>query len=180
MIANATPLGAWTLAVQAIPEAGLETHREASGAELSELARALDIPSCERLAADVSVRAIGGGRFRVEGHVSAALTQRCVVSLDPVPATIEEPFDEEFWPAEAIEPEPGEHEHEALAHVEPEPIVDGKLEIGRLVYETVAAALPPYPRSPGVELEWSGQASSGPEPVRTSPFAALAKLKGNS
>lgn len=180
MIEDAAPLGAWTLFVLAVPETGLETRREASGAELGQLARALDIPSCERLSAHYAVHAIGGGRFRVAGHVSAALTQRCIVSLDPVRATIEEPFDEEFWPAEAIEPEIGEHEHEALAHVGPEPIVDGRIEIGRLVYETVAAALPPYPRKPGVELDWSGEASSGPEHGRASPFAALAKLKGDN
>src|SRR5690606_17193657 len=109
MIEDVSPLRGWSVSLLAIPETGLESRREASAGELSELARALDVPSCERLAARFAVRAIGGGRFRVVGHVSAALTQRCVITLEPVPATIEEPFDEEFWPAGAIEPEDGEH-----------------------------------------------------------------------
>lgn len=172
-----TPLASWTVSVLAVPEAGLTTRREATEQDLSELARALDLPSCERLAARYSVHAIGQGRFRVAGELSAALTQRCVVSLEPVPATVEEHFDEEFWPAAAIDPDPGEREHEALAHVEPEPIVDGQLDIGRLVYETVAAALDPYPRHPSVGTEWSGEASAGPDAAKSSPFAALARLK---
>lgn len=174
---DSTPLASWTISVLAVPESGLATRRQATGAELSELARALDLPSCERLAAQYSVHAIGHGRFRVAGEISAALTQRCVVSLDPVPATVEERFDEEFWPAAAIDPAPGEHEHEALSHIEPEPIVDGEIDIGRIVYETVAAALDPYPRHPNVAHDWSGEASAGPDAARSGPFAALAKLK---
>lgn len=179
MLEESTPLASWTVSVLAVPEAGLAARRAANDVELGALARALDLPSCERLTVEYSVRAMGQGRFRVAGEVSAALTQRCVVSLEPVPALVEEQFDEEFWPAAAIALDPGEQEreHEALSHVEPEPIVDGEIDIGRLVYETVAAALDPYPRRPGVELDWSGEASAGPDAARSSPFAALAKLK---
>ena len=59
----------------------------------------------------------------------------------------------------------------------PEPIVEGKVDLGPVIYETLATALDPYPRREGASFEWPGEADApGTEQVRN-PFAALARLK---
>ena len=59
----------------------------------------------------------------------------------------------------------------------PEPISEGRIDLGPLIYETLATSLEPYPKREGVSFEWSqeGEASNR-EPI-TSPFAALGALK---
>ena len=59
----------------------------------------------------------------------------------------------------------------------PEPIKDGRIDLGPLIYETLATSLDPYPKRDGVSFEWSqGAEAPGPE-RKSSPFAALDRLK---
>ncbi len=49
-------------------------------------------------------------------------------------------------------PESGEEEVEALSAAEIEPIEHGRIDVGRIVYETLSAAIDPYPRKAGAEF----------------------------
>lgn len=171
-------LDAWTHAVAEIPDSGLQCDRAASPAELSALAAALDLPGCEQLSARYTIEPLGADRYRLHGTLSARVTQACVVTLEPVTATLDEPFDEELWPESDIPAHMDAGEHEALAVTEPEPIRNGLIEVGRIVYETLAAAIDPYPRKPGAELVLPYEAEG--EAARSGPFAALATLKRDS
>lgn len=177
-ISPTDPLG-WSHRAADIPERGLDTTRTAGDAELATLARALDIPACRSLTVSYQLRPIGGGRYRLSGEMSASVTQSCIVSLEPVEAELSETLDEEFWPEDAIEPAvPGVEgdEREALAHSAPEPIRQGSIEIGRVVYEQIATALDPYPRAADATFSWTeeGEAVTA---KRDNPFAALEALK---
>jgi hypothetical protein len=55
----------------------------------------------------------------------------------------------------------------------PDPIIDGRIDLGALAAEFLALGLDPYPRKPGAAFE-----GAEPEPERDSPFAALARLRG--
>lgn len=55
----------------------------------------------------------------------------------------------------------------------PEPIVDGRLDLGALAAEFMALGLDPYPRKPGVSFK---PVEEDPEPD-DSPFADLARLR---
>ena len=55
----------------------------------------------------------------------------------------------------------------------PDPIVDGKIDLGALAAEFVALALDPYPRKPGARFE---PVDVEPDRERI-PFAGLARLK---
>jgi hypothetical protein len=55
----------------------------------------------------------------------------------------------------------------------PDPIIDGRIDLGALAAEFLALGLDPYPRKPGAAFDL-GEA----EPERESPFAALARLRG--
>lgn len=173
------PLADWTVAVTDVPESGLDSTRVATAAELQEIAAALSIASCDRLVARYAIKRAETAHYTLTGTIEATVTQRCVVSLEPVEATIEERFEETFWPADAIpQRNVDEREHEALAIVEPEPIRDGAIDVGRIVYETLAASLDPYPRKPGVAFEWHDpQAPDGNQSRGSSPFAVLSRLK---
>jgi hypothetical protein len=170
-----TPL-AWTHRVSEIPETGLRVSREATEDECTALAEALEVVSCEGAKADYTIRAIGAGRYRMAGEVSAKLTQACVVTLEPLSTRPKEAFEVEFWPSEAVPPAPStEVEISGLRDIEP--IDHSTMDAGRVVFETLAAAIDPYPRKEGAAFDWRDKDDEASEPGSTSPFAKLKTLK---
>ena len=164
----------WSYRTAEIPEAGLHQTRAATEAERGKVAAGLAVVSCERIEAEFTVRATGKGHYRLAGKVAARLTQRCVVTLDPVTQTAEGTFDVEFCPPAEL-PQGGEDEVEALSAAEIEPIEHGRIDVGRIIYETLSAAVDPYPRKAGAEF--ATDEAGGSLAGESGPFAALKKLK---
>ncbi|HWK33385.1 MAG TPA: DUF177 domain-containing protein [Hyphomicrobium sp.] len=169
-----TPALDWSYRTTEIPEAGLRENRDATAEERAALAAELEILSCEKLTAVFSIRATGKGHYRLAGELKGRVTQPCVVTLEPVSEAVEGNFDVEYWPPASM-PETGEEEMEALSAAEIEPIEHGRIDAGRIVFETLVASLNPYPRKPGAEFEESE--SEPPSAGGTSAFEALKKLK---
>jgi uncharacterized metal-binding protein YceD (DUF177 family) len=167
----------WSYRTTEIPEAGLREHRTATPAERVQVAAELDVVSCEQLVCDFAIRSVGHGRYRLAGKVTAQLTQKCVVTLDPIAQNVEGSFDVQYWPAAKL-PESGEEEVEALNAAEIEPIQHGLIDAGRIIFETLSASVDPYPRKPGAEFEAGELADDAP--TEQGPFAALKKLKDRS
>ena len=124
------------------------------------------------MGADVECRRSGGA---TSGEVHAEVTQSCVVSLEPIEATVDEPVDVRFAPPKAADRKASE-EQEALTlslaeEDEPDPVIDGKIDLGALAAEFFALGLDPYPRKPGAILD---EESANSEPT-DSPFAGLAQ-----
>jgi uncharacterized metal-binding protein YceD (DUF177 family) len=165
----------WSLRTTEIPETGLHKTVSATEAERSAVARALGLVSREAIEADYRVRALGAGRYRLAGTLRARVTQVCVATLEPIPQEIAEEFEVQFWPPDALT-ETGEEEVEVSSVPDVEPIEHGTIEVGRVVFETLSAALDPYPRKSGATLEWQDP-ESAEEPGASGPFAALKKLK---
>ena len=63
--------------------------------------------------------------------------------------------------------------HDAEEDDLPDPIVNGRIDIGAVTAEFLALGLDPYPRKP--EVDFAYQEDSG----RENPFAALARIKGD-
>jgi uncharacterized metal-binding protein YceD (DUF177 family) len=168
----------WWHGLGEIGEDGLSRERLASEAECAALAGALDIIAVTELRAVYEIRPLGRARYRLTGDIEAHVTQACVVTLQPVADRIAERFEAEFMPApELARAERQEEEEvEALAAADLEPIANDRIEVGRVVYEQVAAALDPYPRQEGARLELPGAREEGGE-ERAGPFSALAKLR---
>ncbi len=145
--------------VESIPREGLEQTIEAGEAERAALAKLDGLPAVGRLAAQFSLRRVGRGMIRVRGAVHAEVTQTCVVSLEPFDVTLDEPVDVRFA-APAGEgggraPPTAAAGAESLAmdgEEAPDPIVDGKIDLGALAAEFMILGLDPYPRKPGVEF----------------------------
>ncbi|MGH6832500.1 MAG: YceD family protein, partial [Methyloceanibacter sp.] len=113
------------------------------------------------------------------GRLRANVTQTCVVSLDPVEASLDVPVEVEFWPAALIEElERSAEEEGNLGLLDwPEAVVDGRIDLGPVIYETLATALEPYPKREGVSFDWSQDPSEEAPSAKSGPFAALAALK---
>jgi hypothetical protein len=67
-----------------------------------------------------------------------------------------------------------EVEIEAAGADEPEPIVEGRIDLGEAVVQHLAVNLDPYPRAPGARLP---DLATEDGPVRENPFAALQRLR---
>ena len=118
-----------------------------------------------------------GDCVRAEGRVVASLDQSCVITGDPVPAHVDEAFEIAFVP----EPQVSRSEEEIeLDPTECDVVFhDGStIDLGSAIADTLALALPAYPRSPGADavLKEAGILTE----AEASPFAALAQLMKGS
>lgn len=159
-------------------------------AERRALAERFELEAIGALTARVRLRRVHGGKMiRVDGHLEADVVQTCVVTLESVPAHVSEDFGAIFAPPELV-PDDDEVEFDMVSIEEdqPEPMVNGRIDIGELTAQHLSLALDPYPRAPGVAYDPVAEHEEGVDAAepgdggdggdrRPNPFAALAKLK---
>ena len=174
MPANAPPLP-WDMNIADVPANGLELTKTATAAECAALAKALNILSCDSLTAKYRVRRLAGDGYGVRGKLTADMVQACIITLAPVLETVSIPFAVEFQPAETAAAA-AEGAVDLDDDTEIEPIHDKTLEIARVVFEELAAALNPYPRRPGAEYATPATLTDAGADAKVNPFAVLAKL----
>jgi uncharacterized metal-binding protein YceD (DUF177 family) len=133
---------------------GAQGEIEATQPELAAIAKLLDLRGVKELSFAYCLSHGGGERLRLEGRLTATVTQTCVVSLEPVEASLDVPVEAEFWPVSLIDQlEQSAEDPGGPGQLDwPEPIVDGKIDLGPLLYETVATSLDPYPKRDGIKL----------------------------
>ena len=88
-----------TVRVEAVLKDGLTRTIEADPAERAALAELNRLPGVAKLTATFTLRRAGRAGVRVSGVVHAEVTQTCVVSLEPFPATLDESVDVRFAPS---------------------------------------------------------------------------------
>lgn len=162
--------------VDALPRDGLRQRISASEAERAALARRFALDSILNLEADFVIERSGRG-VRVAGEARAEVMQICVVTLEPFPAEIVEEVDVRFAPPsdEGRKPPAREEEVRFDAEDEPDPLIDGRVDLGELAAEFIALGLDPYPRKPDAEFYPPTEAED-PD----SPFAGLPIFKGKA
>jgi uncharacterized metal-binding protein YceD (DUF177 family) len=151
----------------------------ATAAELETVAGMLELVALDRLTFAYRIDRGGGGRLRLTGTLHADAKQTCVVSLEPVEPRLEVPVEMEFWPAELLprsERDAAEPGGGGILDW-PEAIRDGKIDLGPVIYETLATALDPYPRRPEARFDWPQGEAQEDEGAGSGPFASLAALK---
>lgn len=164
----------WVHETRSIPETGLSVAREATPEARDAIAKAMDLVACKRLAAKYAITPIGHGRYRLKGSVTIDVTQACVVTLEPLQRSYTMPIELELRPAEELS-ENDETEIDTLKD-DPEPIEDGRIDVGRIVHEELISGIDPYPRSENAAFDWKDARETG----RENPFAQLEKLKRRS
>lgn len=160
---------------------------DSTAEERAALAKRFDLVAVDALTASVRLRRVRGEMVKVTGRLSADVVQTCVVTLDPVPAHVEEEFTALFAPDHLLPKEEDEEEMtfsvEMLEEDVPEAMPGGRIDVGELVAQHLSLGLDPYPRKAGIafeeidEGEGPDSAPAQAEAAKPNPFAALARLK---
>jgi uncharacterized metal-binding protein YceD (DUF177 family) len=158
---------AWSVpvAVDDIPDTGLHIEIDAPEPVRAALAASAGLRELPRLSAAFDL-ARSGVAVRVTGQVNARVGQKCVVTLEPIESDLGEAVDLTFASPEASQTEVGD------ADEPPEPLADGRLDLGAIATEFLFLGIDPYPRKAGAEF-----APVNPDDGRAHPFAGLEALK---
>jgi uncharacterized metal-binding protein YceD (DUF177 family) len=154
------------LEVEHIPQGGCTEYLMADESELAALATRLKLPRMHSLRARLNVERLRAGGATVNGELTAEVEQTCVVTLDDFRSIVALPVERVFLPQREI---PDDDSEEADA----DPVIEGKIDLGELVTETLSLGLDPYPRKPGAQFEGPSREDESP----SSAFAELRKLK---
>ena len=168
------------LRVHDVPEkTGLDRRIEASPAECAAIASDACLPAVRSLVVDFHIARRAGGRFDVTGHLEAAVTQICVVTLEPFDSTLSQEVSISF----AL-PERGDQgargKQVAVVDINdaddpPDLIVDNTIDLGAVALEFLTLARDFYPKKPGVHF--AGALAGEDDRPEPSTFAALERLK---
>lgn len=153
---------------------------EADAGERAALAARFGLRTLDSLAADYRIHRDARGVIAT-GHLSARAVQACVITDEPVPASIEEDFAIRFVP----EPEGDGGEEEIELSEDDCDIAfytGGAIDLGEAAAETLALALDPYPRSANAEAALRDAGVISEEEAKRQaeergPFGGLAGLR---
>ena len=146
---------------------GVERRLEADAATRGRVMKALDLQGLDALSAEVSLKPSGRG-WMLSGRVRAEALQTCGLTLEPLPADIDESFAIDLVEADPRAPVEVDVDPEEDG---PDVIEDGVIDLGVYAVEQLALALDPFPRKPGAVFE------QPEEPAEESPFAVLKQFK---
>jgi len=154
---------------------------EANAEELKALAKFWDVVSVEYLKAELQVTRWKRDGVKIKGEVHAAVTQSCVVTLEPVSSKIDESVEHIFVPegsklARMVTNEEGEIVLDPNGPDIPDQFTGDSIDVGATVAEFAALAIDPYPRKS--DIEFTDTTENEPEEEkRPSPFAVLKDWK---
>jgi len=155
---------------------------EADENERKALARRWSVLAVDAVTADLHVGRWKRDGVRVKGKVEAAITQACVITLEPVASTIAETIDALFVPegsrlARFDTAEDGAMIVDPEGPDAPETFQGDSIDLGAVCEEFIILAIDPYPRVPGATLVTDGEYAQN-DVETSSAFSALRAWKG--
>ncbi|WP_424940295.1 YceD family protein [Aliiroseovarius sp. S253] len=146
-------------------------------AECKAIAAELGIPALRKLRFKGTLNARGKTDWQLKAQLGATVVQDCVVTLDPVTTRIEDPVSRR-WVRDLPELEAGDEiempDDETLEQL------GAEIDLGEVMIESLALALPMFPRAEGAELDQTNFAAPGVAPMSDEdarPFAGLSALR---
>jgi len=153
--------------IEAVPrEIAIETDAN----ERAALARRFDLIAIATLTATITLARAPGRSIVLRGRLRADVVQRCVVTLDPVEARIEEGFETRFAQGGDAADDTA---FDPLSDEIVEPLPDTMIDVGELVAQHLGLAIDPYPRRPDAELATPETVTGAATGTPASPFAIL-------
>ena len=140
------------------------------------VAQDLSIVAVKKLRLTGTLTPIGKRDWQLDAVLGATVVQDCIITLAPVTTRIEETFVRRYL-SDLAATAAAEVEMPEDDSAEPLPI---DLDLGAVMIEALALALPPYPRAPGAEIGELSVTEPGALPFtddRVKPFAGLAALR---
>ncbi|MEM7617963.1 MAG: DUF177 domain-containing protein [Pseudomonadota bacterium] len=163
----------------------------ASEEECKDIARRINVLRIKDISADLVISR-SAGTYHVTGSFTANVTQECVVTLDPIETNLSESVEGWFADKEstvsfaaAKREREGAKSHGEVEILEesddPEPLIEGIIDLGELVTQHLSLAVPSYPHKEGVEFEVTDDKFKINEnsPLKKNPFEALKGWKEN-
>ena len=146
---------------------------KASGA----IAAELDLIGLKKLRFTGELAPLGKDDWRLTAHLGATVTQPCIVTLAPVATRIDEDVSRTF-----VSELPEFHAGSEVEMPEDETVepLTASIDLGALMVEALALALPLYPRAEGAHLSQAIFTEPGAEPLsyeEARPFAGLKALR---
>ncbi len=154
----------------------LDLHIEATEDQRADLGKRLELIDIPALSAEIAVVRLGPRRVRVHVKYRADVIQSCVVTLEPVPYTIEESFTQEFiCETETVDRSTVADQGEIWVEPndEAEILESDHLDVGELLVQYLSLALDPYPRKEGTSFTGFRTDEGAPNLA----FAALGEIK---
>ena len=155
--------------VQTLPAVGeLQGQLQASLAECAQLAARFGFMEVRGLRADVRLFQVAAGSWDIRGRLVADVVQACSVTGNPVPESVDFELEDRYV-------RHTDSQDEILVDLDAaEPLVDGRIDLGEMVAQSLALAVTPWPRSNDApESFQAGEADP------SHPFAGLASLKSS-
>lgn len=168
----------------------VRVHLETTEQQRKDLARRAGVEAVDVLEADLTVmRATGNKLIHVKGFLKGLVIQDCAVSLKPVQNEVVDEFEGWYTDHEDVISLAGVRRERdkmlsggelpvAEEHEDPEPAVDGAIDLGELAAQYFCLAVNPYPHAEDSNYEnYVDAVASAPPPKRPNPFAALKDWK---
>lgn len=148
-------------------------------AQMAEMQQSMDLLGLSKLRFTGTLKAVGKKDWQLDAKLGATVVQACTVSLDPVSTRLQEDITRRYSPdAELDEDEaPAEMEMPEDDTLEPLPQT---LDLMEILAESLALALPLYPRASGLAPVAQTAEPKGAEPISDEalkPFAGLSALR---
>lgn len=143
--------------------------------QLEDLADRLSVDLFRKVRLDVELQPGPGRDWTLTGKLGATVVQPCRVTVEPVTTRIEETVERRYTP-DMTTPE-GEEVEMDDDTLEPLPAI---LDLGDVLEEALALAIPEFPRAEGADEIDMTAAPKGAAPLTddaVKPFAGLAALK---
>ena len=162
--------------IDTIGERDRPVEIEATAPERAALAARFGLVAIDRLVGTFQVRR-EGAHILAAGTVTAAVTQACSVTDDPIAVAIAEPVALRFAEDVVTEGDEIELSFDALDTL---PIEQGAVDLGEAAAETMALTLDPFPRGPGAAAALKAAGVVSEDEVAHGPFANLKATLGNA
>lgn len=174
--------------VDSIPDMGRHVKMVATAEQCAAIAERLELLGVQKLEADLELNLQNGGHILyVQGALRADVTQSCVVSGQPIESHVEDNFEAWFANNDKVASfSRARHEAQLKSESEevqmleekddPEPLVDGQVDLGDLVIQYLSLAINPYPRHPSAgdaPVAEADPKKAAAGNLRPNPFAAL-------
>ena len=139
---------------------------EPSTDEIVDLVDRFGFVAIESMRAEGTIKEVAKDGWDVTGHLSAKVTQRCVITGDPVLEVVDFAIEERYV---------RHTETDSDVEVEldgAEPLVDGSIDLGEMVAQSLGVAVTPWPKSAAASEHLVVE-----DVIDEHPFAGLAALK---
>lgn len=149
-------------------------------AQRTDIAAALDLRALRKLSFRGALTPLGKRDWQLQATLGATAIQSCIVTLGPVTTRIDRQVERRFLADMPETPDVGEGSETEMPQDDlNEPLRD-TIDLGAVIVESLALALPDYPRSEGADFDDAQFAAPGTTPIQDAdlkPFAGLAALR---